>query len=328
MNRIKIVHPGLLTTVQDIGRYGYQSYGVPVSGVMDRPSMYLANYLVGNQMTEAVLEFTLMGPGMEFLSDTLVGITGANFKIYLNDEEVSINETIEVKKMDILSIRSPSKGSRGYIAFAGGINVPEVMGSKSTYLKGGYGGYKGRKIKEGDLIEIGKKPSSYLFRKVSDEFLNSRLDADIIHCISGPDFDKFTKNSFDVFYNSEYTVSSQCDRMGFRLEGETIEHADNADIISSPVQFGSIQVPGNGKPIVLMADRQTTGGYSRFGCVASTDLGILSQKKPGDKFKFKEITIDHAQRNLNIYCDKIGRLFENTQTKRWVRNFANWLKWK
>lgn len=328
MNSMKILHPGLLTTVQDKGRYGYQAFGVPVSGVMDRYSMYLANYLVGNNISEAVLEVTLMGPGIEFLCDTLIGVTGAGFKMFLNDEQVGINETIEVKKWDILSVRSPGEGIRGYIAFAGGIDVPVVMESKSTYIRGSFGGYKGRKLKEGDLLEIGKKPSKYLFRKIPSEIVKNIYEKDVLDTIIGPDIDKFTKEGIEVFLNSEYTITGQCDRMGYRLDGNKIEHADNADIISSPVQFGTVQVPGDGKPIVLMADRQTSGGYAKIGCVSSVDLACLSQKKPGDKIRFREISVEQAQRNYRLMNDKIGRLFDDTNTRTWVKTFANWFKWK
>lgn len=288
---------GLYTTVQDLGRCGYQDMGFTVSGVMDRRSFMLANLLVDNAENEAVLEFTMVGPTLKFTSDTIIAITGGDFSPRLNDKQVSMYTAIYVHKGDVLSMSYAKSGSWGYIAFSSRLDVPMVMGSRSTNVKSGIGGFHGRTLKKDDQIWFRAKKRYlpyFLSRKIEpDDFLK---ETETIRVIMGPQEDYFSRQGKETFLNNEYTVSSECDRMGYRLEGEYIAHNEKgADIISDGIALGAIQVPSHGKPIIMLSDRQTTGGYTKIANVISVDLPKLVQRKEGHKIHFKAVTIEEAQ---------------------------------
>ncbi len=292
MSKIKIIKPGLLTTVQDLGRYGFQQYGMPVSGAMDFNSLKLANLLVGNDQGEACLEATMNGPTIEFEANTFIAICGADMQPGLNGTALEMYTTIPVKSGDKLSFSSLINGFRTYIAFAGGIYVPVVMGSKSTYLRGKIGGYKGRQLKQNDILNIGNTTKQVHIKYVPLNIRPEYKGSFTARIIAGPENYYFTLKGLDTFIESEFELSRQCDRMGYRLKGEKIEHKSKADIISSGVTFGTIQVPAHGDPIIMMADRQTTGGYPRIANVITEDLPYLAQLKPGDKIRFKEVKLN------------------------------------
>lgn len=301
MGKIKIINPGLLTLVQDSGRYGYQQFGVPVSGVMDSFAHRVGNILVDNNEEEAVLEITMLGPQIEFLEDEVIAITGGNLSPRINGSPVSMWESKYVSKGDRLTFGEMKNGCRSYIAFSGGINVPKVMKSKATYMKAQIGGFQGRKLKAGDILDIGscknkinKIGERSFLRKYTPKYKGNNE----IRVILGPQNEYFTNKGINTFLNSEYIVTNESDRMGFRLEGDEIEHVEGGDIISDGIAMGAIQIPGHGKPIIMMADRQTTGGYTKIANVISVDLWKVAQSKPGDKIKFKEIPIEKAHRLL------------------------------
>lgn len=296
METIKILDAGLLTTVQDLGRYGFQRYGVSASGVMDEYSAKIANKLVGNKVGEAVLETTLKGVQIEFLQNTAVAITGGNCDVTLNGTKIELWQSYLVNRGDILKMGICRSGLRNYLAFAGGIDVPIIMNSKSTNLKAKVGGFNGRKLMTGDILSVGV--GSLEAPLTLNKHYIPTYSKDIkVGVILGQQDDYFTEAGIKTFLNETYTVTQESDRMGIRLSsvsGATIEHKNGADIISDGITFGAIQVPGSGQPIVMMADRQTTGGYTKIGNVISSDLAKLAQATPGTKVKFVEYTLEQA----------------------------------
>lgn len=296
METIKILDAGLLTTVQDLGRYGFQRYGVSASGVMDEYSAKIANKLVGNKVGEAVLETTLKGVQIEFLQNTAVAITGGNCDVTLNGTKIELWQSYLVNRGDILKMGICKSGLRNYLAFSGGIDIPVIMNSKSTNLKAKVGGFNGRKLMTGDILSVGV--GSLEAPLTLNKHYIPTYSKDIkVGVILGQQDDHFTEAGIKTFLNETYTVTQESDRMGIRLSsvsGATIEHKNGADIISDGITFGAIQVPGSGQPIVMMADRQTTGGYTKIGNVISSDLAKLAQATPGTKVKFVEYTLEQA----------------------------------
>ena len=300
---IRILKGGMLTTVQDLGRTGYQSQGFSVAGVMDVRSFKIANLLLDNPENEAVLEFTLIGPTLEFTSSTIIG---GDFQPVLNGKPVEMYRALYINKGDILKFGSARTGSRGYIAFSSYLNIPVVMGSRCTNLKSSLGGFKGRKLQAGDYIGFRIK------RRYLPFFLSRKLEPDHfddvqaeLRVVMGPQDDLFSKQGLETFLTQEYTVTSDFDRMGCRLEGPFIAPKKGSDIISDGIAFGSIQVPAHGKPIILLADRQTTGGYGKIATVASVDIPKLVQRKTDHKIRFRAISVEEAQ---ELYLNEIREL--------------------
>ncbi|WP_264476600.1 5-oxoprolinase subunit C family protein [Jeotgalibacillus aurantiacus] len=303
---IKVIEAGLLSSIQDNGRTGYQESGVIQSGVMDTFTLRIANTLVGNNESEGVLELTLTGPTLEFTEDHLIALCGADFSAEIDGAPAPLWRPVVVKKGSTLHMRFSKTGCRGVIAVAGGFDVPDVFGSKSTYLRAGIGGFKGRALDKEDVLPIGDpgKESEATFKRaeespftwsVSGAYTESVYSPEFIRVMPGLQFDEFTEESKRTFTNSTYKLSKQSDRMGFRMEGEPLERTTDEDILSEGVAFGTIQVPSDGQPIILLADRQTLGGYPKIGQVASVDLPALIQKKPGESVRFKWITVKEAQ---------------------------------
>ena len=290
---------GMLTTIQDAGRIGYQRYGMPVCGAMDLYAMALANILVGNPREEAVVETTIMGPTIVFGEPEVFAIAGGDFGPTLNGTPLETNRAYRAEAGDALSLPMAKQGARAYIAFAGGLDIEEVMGSRSTFLKGGVGGLDGRTIREGDEIGL-RAPCDWLpdleERFVPEKLLPALQDHIEVRFTYGPQDDLFSAAGKQTFTRSEYTLSDKSDRMGFRLDGPAVERAAGSDgnIISDGICFGAIQIT-NDQPIVMMADRQTTGGYPKLGCVIWADLPLLAQLKAGDKVRFRLVSAAAAQ---------------------------------
>lgn len=302
MEFVEVIKPGLLTTVQDLGRHLYRTFGVSVCGAMDPLSIRLGNILVGNDEGAAALEATLIGPHLKFNTEGVIAITGGNLSPLLNNKPVSMWKALRVQKGDELKFGSCKDGCRAYISFAGGIDIPEVMGSKSTYIRGNYGGIEGRAIKAGDSIPVGMSLFSFNDlhgRKLRPEDIPNFEESRPIEFIFGPHINEFTKNSFKEFIEGSYTLSNESDRMGYRLQGPQLEHINGPDIISDFMTVGTIQVPGSGQPIVHMSDCGTSGGYTKLGVIVGADLPYMGQKKPGDKIKFKPVDIEDAQSKWN-----------------------------
>lgn len=302
MPSMKVVKAGLCTTIQDIGRIGYQQYGVPVSGVMDEFAFRVANFLVGTDENNAVLEIPYLGPTLEFDFDITIAITGANLSPKINGQDIAMWKSVNIRKGDVLTFSTIRSGARAYLAFSAEIDVPFVNGSKSTLLKSRLGGFEGRQLKIGDILNF-KNPKLVAKRKIlASKYIPEYLKNEEIRVVLGPQDDYFTEKGINTFLNSEYEVTKEADRMGMRLEGEAIEHKNKADIISDAAVFGSIQVPGNGKPIILLADRQTTGGYTKIATVIKAELPKLAQMTTGNKIKFRKLTVEEAEQEyINFY---------------------------
>ena len=294
---IRVLKAGMLTTVQDLGRTGYQSQGFSVAGVMDVRSFKIANLLLDNPENEAVLEFSLIGPTLQFTSETIIAITGGDFTPTINGEPAPMYEAVYVNRGDILKFGSARTGSRGYIAFSSYLDVPVVMGSRCTNLKSKIGGFKGRKLKDEDYIGFRMKRRYlpyFLSRKLKPDDFSA--ESEMLRVILGPQDERFSKQGIDTFLSQEYTVTSDFDRMGCRLEGPFIAAKNTTDMISDGIAYGSVQVPSHGKPIILLSDRQTTGGYPKIATVASVDIPKLVQRKTDHRIRFSAISVQEAQK--------------------------------
>ncbi|VXC82196.1 L-5-oxoprolinase (ATP-dependent) subunit C [Bacillus mycoides] len=305
---VEVLHAGMFTTVQDLGRFHYQQYGVPVGGAMDKGALRMINMLVGNEENEAGLEITIMGPKLLIKKTTLLAIGGADMEPLLNGERIPLWRPILAEEGSMLCLGKAKSGCRAYVTFAGGINIDCTMGSKSTYIRAALGGIEGRMLKKGDYFQIGTgaEVASRFIQNLQEEkrikkkwaICNNALPKykkhPILRVITDFEYDQFTEESIKSFFSKEYKVSNYADRMGYRLDGDVLNRVEEIEILSSPVTFGTIQVPNGGQPIILMADRQTTGGYPRIGNVISVDLPLLAQLKPGDHVTFEKITMEDA----------------------------------
>jgi len=312
MKLCEVIWPGALTTIQDIGRPGYQRYGVPVSGAMDNFAICVANRLLDNTKFAAALECTLFGPKLRFFNNTLIAITGGNLKPLLNNQSLPMWQVAEVQKGDILSWGGVSNGCRAYLAVAGGIDVCKILGSRSTYLPAGIGGLEGRALKTGDVLRSfpsnRKRLEHIIGRKVPQQFIPEYKSLEEIRVILGPQVDYFSEENISTFLNSEYTITPESDRMGYRFEGPEIKHGIKMGIISDGIPLGAIQVSGNGKPIVMMADRQTIGGYAKIATVVTPDISKFAQMKPDDKVRFQELNLAQAHKVLKVFQKTIEQL--------------------
>lgn len=294
---VRVIRPGLLTTVQDLGRYGHQHEGVSVGGAMDAPALRLANAIVGNQDGAAVLEVTLIGPTLEFQDDVVMCITGADLSAKLDHHPLPRLRAASVKAGAQLTFGERVNGCRAYIAFRGGIDVPVVLGSRSTYLRAGLGGFGGRALVKGDVLAIGGAVAR--MRTIIPPLVPPPpRDRVAVRAMRGRHFEELSAESRAALFSADeeaFRIGAQSDRMGYRLEGPNITMQRPVEIVSEPVAFGTVQLPPGGSPIILMADRQTTGGYPRVLDVASVDLPLLAQSAPGAHIRFSEISLEEAQ---------------------------------
>jgi len=298
MPDITIIQPGMFTTVQDLGRKGLQQYGVPVSGAMDEFSLRVANKLLQNDEGAAALEVTIIGPAFTVSDATAIAVTGAEVAVKVNGKQVPMWQTVLLKSGDTISIGAATRGARAYIGFAGGIDVPVIMGSRSTFVRGAIGGVEGRTLRTGDIVPIGQPRLS--LRDIAGNFVPKTAQPVFpsglteVRILLGPQDDSFPADAMFIFERAVYSVSNESDRMGFRLDGPVLVHRDKADIVSDGIAPGSIQVPGHGQPIVMLADRQTTGGYTKIGTVITADLPLMGQLKPKDELKFVIVDLEQA----------------------------------
>ena len=291
---IMFLKGGLMTTVQDGGRRGYQRFGLGVSGAVDVHAFTYANILVGNTHNEAVLEVTLLGPTIEFTSPAVIAVTGGDLGALINGAAIPMYRALQVQKGDILSFGTPKSGCRAYVSFAGGLAITPIMGSRSTYIKANLGGYEGRKLDKGDEIAFRKPgtcPPNLSWRAMPPEHFSGSYT---VRVLMGPQEDRFTPKGIETFLNKPYTVTNEFDRMGYRLTGPKIEHVTDGNIITDGITFGAIQVP-NGEPIIMLSDRQTTGGYAKIASVINVDMPMVAQCKAGDTLRFVKTDIQTAQ---------------------------------
>ena len=305
--QINIIFPGPLTTVVDGGRRGYMNVGFSAGGAMDIYSMRLANVLVGNEMDEGALEMTFMGIEAEFDTDAVIAITGADMSAAVNGEPIPMNEAVSVRSGDRLSMKKAECGMRAYIAVAGGFDIPKVMGSYSTNLKCGIGGFEGRKLRAGDALPL-RRGSRLLYERKAKKASAVFDKAVKVGVILGPQDDYFTEKGIKDFLSRPYTVSDKSDRMGIRLSGEPVENKNGVDIISDAIAMGSVQIPASGEPIVMMADRQTTGGYAKIATVISAHLPLVAQAYPGTEVRFYTVTDRKAVKLIKKQKKALKRL--------------------
>ncbi|MFI5230357.1 MAG: biotin-dependent carboxyltransferase family protein [Gemmatimonadales bacterium] len=310
---------GLFTTVQDLGRPTHQREGVPAGGAMDRLALRVANLLVGNDDSLAALETTLIGPTLVFEQAALIALAGADLDASIDDEPVPPWKPAAVAAGATLRFGKPKTGCRAYLAIAGGIDVPTVFGSRGTYTRAAFGGLDGRALRAGDRLALsapsalsariarslhadGDRHPARVARWSAGIDLRPPYASDVaVRVIAGAHTDALSAESRAKFHSTTFRVSSSSDRMGYRLEGHTLALRQRIELLSEGVAFGTVQLPPDGAPIVLMADRQTTGGYPRIGEVASVDLPLVAQLKPGDGLRFRPIDIEEAQR---LYVDR------------------------
>jgi biotin-dependent carboxylase-like uncharacterized protein len=292
MDAFEVLQPGLLTTVQDRGRFGYQKYGVPVSGAVDDTALRLGNRLVGNPSDAAGIEITLLGPTLRFRADAVIALTGAETRAQLDDARLPRATSLRVRAGQVLSVGPCVRGLRCYLAIAGGIDVPVVLGSRATNLVAGFGGFQGRALAAGDVLSAGPAaaPAEDLAGRTVPPRWCPRFESPVtVRVVLGPQADGFTSEGLETFLRSPYQVTHQTDRMGCRLDGPAIAHRGAPDILSDWIPLGAVQVPGNGRPIILLADRQTTGGYPKIATAIAPDLGPVAQGRPGDTIRFQAI---------------------------------------
>ena len=314
--------PGMFTIVQDLGRWGHQSGGLTVSGPMDQFSLRIGSVMLGNDENDAALELTVGGFEAVFQRECCVVLTGAELPMTINGCQAPAWTVHYVPCGVRLAVRVPSSlasGCRSYLCVSGGIDVPLVMGSRSTFTKGKIGGYKGRALAAGDIVEIGAPAPLWRASEGStcpEEFRPGRCRDEPLHTMDGPQIDAFTETGVKTFYGETYTVTDKIDRMGYRLDGPVIAHKNGADIVSDGIVHGSVQVPGDGKPIVLMSDRQTTGGYTKIAVVSTWSAALLAQKTPGALVRFHKISEKEAAEYLISFENDLRRLSEMRATYR------------
>jgi biotin-dependent carboxylase-like uncharacterized protein len=292
---IRVLDPGPQTTVQDGGRRGQLRYGIPPSGPVDARSFIIANRLVGNADAAAGLEFTLIGPRLRAEGPCAVAVTGADSPVTVNDAPAAAWTTLTLRAGDVVKIGPARAGVRGYVAVAGGIDVPPVLGSRATYLRGRLGGLEGRALRRDDVLRLGAA-ARVRVRAVAARAIPDWRAEPLLRVVLGPQADRFTDEGIAAFLGGTYEVLPQSDRMGARLSGPHIAHARGHDIISDGIAPGAVQVPGDGQPIVLLVDRQSTGGYTKIATVCSFDIPRVGQAKPGQRVRFSAVDVTEAQR--------------------------------
>lgn len=309
---IRILKPGLLTTVQDTGRYGYQQAGVSVSGAMDSFSLRLANLLAGNPEDAGALELTLLGPAIEFTEDALIALAGADLGARVGGEPVPNYRPVAVKKGSVLTFAGCKGGFRAYLAIAGGVAVARVLGSYSTYLSARLGGLQGRPLRAGDLLPVGdaSEPARALLKRLLalsdarcrsapwglyfDEPFALRLTRPL-RVTAGPHYELLDQAAKKALREEQYLISPVSNRMGYRLEGPGLTFPKPLELLSTAAVLGTVQVPPDGKPIILMAERQSTGGYPQIAQLLRADVDVLAQLKPGDTVRFQLVDIAEAE---------------------------------
>ena len=289
MTALAVLRQGLLTTVQDLGRWGHQDAGVPVAGPMDLYSHRLANRLVGNGEAAAALEVTLIGPELQARGDVTCAVTGAVFELYAADRRVECGAVFQVPAGGRLHFGRRVAGIRATIAVRGGIDVPPVLGSRATSIVSAMGPFGGRPLAAGDVLPIGVEKAAGR-PAVAGRGLTLPVGGARLRAMPGPHASRFTSTALERFFSGRFTVTPQSNRMGYRLEGPELAHGPDADILSDATPLGSVQVPTSGQPILLMADRQTTGGYPRIATVITADIPLAAQLAPGDWVQFASCT--------------------------------------
>jgi allophanate hydrolase len=302
MQAIRVIAPGLQTTVQDSGRIGYQDIGVPVSGPLDRISFRLSNALVGNARNTPALEMLIQGPTCEVLADSIrVALVGCGASMEVRSRNTAMiagGQSVRLSRGDVFRIGPLGDSVCAYLAIEGGLDVPTVLGSTSTYIRGAIGGFQGRRLQKDDVVPLRLAAADERGERALRQPLGLGFDQPV-RVVLGPQADYFTDDAVQTFLSSEYVVSAQADRMGFRLDGPALAHVKGYNIVSDGLVPGSIQVPGSGRPIIMMVDNQTTGGYPKIATVISADIPVVGRRRPGRKIRFASVDVRTAERLRN-----------------------------
>jgi len=326
---LEFIRAGLLTTVQDCGRIGCQKFGVTVSGAVDGVALRIGNMLVGNPQNTAGLEISFLGPEIRLRTDLILALTGAEMDASLDGQPVPWHEAFVGRTGQVLDIRHCRRGMRAYLTIGGGIDVAVLLGSRSTSLAAGFGGFGGRPLRDGDVLAVGTVAGAFgrWTGQSAPEGLRPVFGSpQTVRVVFGPQDDAFTEAGRRTLLESAYEVSPASDRMGCRLEGPAIQHVGPADIISDWIPLGGIQVPGNGKPIVLLADRQTTGGYTKIATVIGPDISRVAQLRPGEGVRFQAVAVEEAQAVARVLERDLVRLdVVATDAALWAEGLASGL---
>lgn len=316
VDAFEVIKSGLLTTVQDLGRIGYQRYGVPTSGAMDQTALRTANLLLDNEEGFAGLEATAEGPMLRAFTDLTIAIVGADMQPLVDGKPVERGTVIGIRSGQILEFQRARRGLRAYLAIAGGIDVPVILGSRSTCLPAAFGGVQGRALREGDCLPInpvGRRPMALSGRRLPSGWVEPISEVLTVRVVLGLQEDRFTPEGIHTFLSGSYRLTPQMDRMGARLQGPPITHRSGADIISDSIPLGAVQVPSDGQPMILLADRQTTGGYAKIAVVVQEDIFRLGQTTPGQVIRFRQISAPETCAALRAYEGRFDALRQGWQ---------------
>ena len=331
---IEVLRPGALTTVQDLGRRGYASRGYPACGACDKAAMIMANLLAGNPKEAAVLECTLTGPALRFEEETVGAFSGADMHASLNGIPVETDKPFFIPAGSVFEMGTAMNGLRTYLAVRGGILVPPVLGSRSTDLRSRIGGMEGRSLREGDRLPAAGSPDSreqahalakrqrlldeWMFRPRTPQAWNREQKMPVLRAVPGPQEERFTETALEVFSRVIYRLSPDSDRMAARLEGQKLETAGGADILSDGIVEGSVQVSAGGMPMVMLADHQTVGGYAKIATVIPCDIPALAQLRPGETVRFRLVDREtgmEAVRLEKARLDAVQRIMNGIKEK-------------
>jgi antagonist of KipI len=318
---ITILKPGMMSSLQDLGRWGFQQFGIPIGGAMDKVSASLANIICGNDENEAVVEMTLHGASFIFNEAACCAIVGGGCKAFVGDEELPFNRLLWIPAFSIIRTTAHAQGCRSCLAVCGGFDIKKILGSASTYTPSRIGGMDGRNLATGDMLsfkhEQDLKATSNLKMLPSGVGISHWQTADLnaptaevatVHAIKGPEFDQFDSASQKNIFGAVFTISSQSNRMGYRLEGKKFSLEQKTEMVSTAVTTGIVQVTHEGDPIILMADAQTIGGYPRIARICAADIPVLAQTRPGVKIKFKEIGEEEGVMRFNKIVEAMKRV--------------------
>jgi len=293
--QLLVTRAGFLTTIQDLGRKGARQFGVSAGGALDPHALRVANLLVGNDPGAAALESTLVGTTLVFARDVVVAVTGAGCETVLDGALAPFGEAFRVPSGATLRVGRAITGVRSYLALGGGIDLPPVLGSRSTHVAAQIGGLAGRRLVAGDILPVGVGAGAVGLRRLRPGAFPASSDPVVMRAVPGPHAEAFSPRGIEAFYGETFTVSPRSDRTGVRLEGVRVEHAGSAEIDPEGVVTGAVQIPGDGTPIVLGPDRPVTGGYATIAVVIAADLPLLAQARPGATIRFVRVTVDEAR---------------------------------
>ena len=305
---IRIAKPGLSSTIQDLGRYGYAHLGVSPAGAADSLSLRIANLLVGNEENAPALEMTLLGATLEFEQSAVIALTGAGCECKMGSTHVPVNAAFEVRAGAAVECGTITGGARCYLAVQGGFDIRPCMGSASTFVSGRFGGCEGRRLRSGDVLQV-RRHGPLRIRSLRSGALDALRASGPLRATRGPQQDWFGAEAFERLFSSTYLVSEQSDRAGLRLKGEGVRPREQGEVLTEGVSLGAIQVPQDGQPIILFVDQQTTGGYPKIANVIAADMHRVGQLRPRDEVRFAEVSIAGAIEMLRRQERRLAEIF-------------------